>query len=371
MKKLHWFLPAILCLAIACDHGSNTKHFTVINPDGSCYKLIEANSDSAFIVGDTAKSNPFNITLDSTWEVSWSYITPEYQTNWPLQSWTWDTAHKHETLNVRAKRNYASVEDMAKNFRLAPGQHTWSNLIPEYYFGKKFRWFYTYYTYREKYPKIKTLDRIPLERYLSQKESEFWFNGNLEMIQGLNGIEIKELTEKIDGNFNKWFSHNILDEQHHYLVEHYGEITGAPDKGMFIAMKDSLIHLCLNDGNKETKEAIIAEIADKLFKTKAFSAFNYQNKTNKMKELEEEILQRFFTYFTDKLNYHLILPGKVLKADKAIVSGDTIAFNLTAERLVYSDYEIGATSRKANTWAFVLTGIIVLLAVGSMFVRRR
>jgi hypothetical protein len=371
MKKLHWFIPALSGLLVLSCNQTDTRMYTVINPDGSCYKLIEANSDSAFITGDTAKSNPFNVDLDSTWEVSWSYITPEYKTNWPLQSWKWDTAHKHETLNVRAKRHYASVDDMAKNFRLSQ-QHVWSSLKPKYFFEKQFRWFYTYYTYRETYPKIKTLDRIPLERYLTRDEAEFWFKGNPDMIKGLNGFEIKELTDKIDGNFNRWFSHNVLDEQYDFLLQQYPEIKGAPaDRNTFIAMKDSAIQLCLNEGQNETKEALLAEIYDRLFKTKAFSNFNYQDDSNKLKELEEAILERFINYFTSGLDYHLILPGKILMAERARISGDTLSFNLTAERLVYSDYEIGATSRRANTWAFVLTGIIVLLAVGSMFVRRK
>jgi hypothetical protein len=64
------------------------------------------------------------------------------------------------------------------------------------------------------------------------------------------------------------------------------------------------------------------------------------------------------------------MPGKILEANNAINHGDTLKFNLDAYRMTYKDYEIKATSRKTNTWAFWVTGIIVLLSVGSLFVRK-
>jgi hypothetical protein len=34
---------------------------------------------------------------------------------------------------------------------------------------------------------------------------------------------------------------------------------------------------------------------------------------------------------------------------------------------VFSDYEISAQSRKANVWAFILSGLIAVFAIGSYF----
>ncbi len=74
-------------------------------------------------------------------------------------------------------------------------------------------------------------------------------------------------------------------------------------------------------------------------------------------------------YFEKEFAYKLILPGKIIQPNNAIVQGDTLVWKLSAYRLIPADYVIEAQSRKANIWAFLLTGVIVLLAVGSFLWR--
>jgi hypothetical protein len=64
-----------------------------------------------------------------------------------------------------------------------------------------------------------------------------------------------------------------------------------------------------------------------------------------------------------------LLPGKITDPQNAVVHGDTLIWKLTAYRMVYSDYEIEAQSRKANIWAFIFSGLIVIIAAGSYFIK--
>lgn len=364
MKALNYLIVIAVVVGLySCKNGGNPKFITQINADGTCSKTIETTGDSAFMVGDTSK-NPFDIDLDSTWEISWKYKTPEYSTNWPLKSWTWDTTSK-EPLNVRAVRKYKSVEEMAASFKLSK-KHEWRNITPAYSLNKKFRWFYTYYTYTELYPKLKTLDRIPFDKYLTKQEAEFWFNGNLDLIKGMNGIEIKDEAEKVEGKFNLWFGHNLIDLEYDIFIEKFDSIKGLEiDKQKFISSKDAVIQSCLDNISKEDELEVYL---DKYFKTKAFS--NYTEKQGIIKESTEKILGGFINYFDSSIDYNLLMPGKIIKTENLVNHGDTLSINLTAYRMVYSDFKISATSRKPNIWAFIVSGLIVLLAVGSMFVKK-
>jgi hypothetical protein len=357
-----------MVILVSCKEGGNPKFITQINADGTCSKIIETTADSAFIVGDTSK-NPFDIDLDSTWEVSWRYKTSEYSTTWPLKSWTWDTTSK-EPLNAKAVQNYKSVEDMASSFKLSK-KHKWRNIKPTYSFNKKFRWFYTYYTYSELYPKLKTLDRIPFDKYFTRTEAEFWFNGNLDLVKGMNGMEIKDEATKVESKFNQWFFHNVLDEQFDIYVEKFDSIKGLKiDKQKFISKKDSIIQLCLNKIDNDLKDLELDDYLDKFFNTKAFTRYSEENKET-LKARENMILGAFIDYFDPSIDYNLLMPGKIMKTENMVNHGDTLSINLTAYRMTYSDFTISATSRKSNTWAFIVTGLIVLLALGSLFVKNK
>lgn len=377
MKTIHFILVTIVAVAIfGCKSGQfHPTYITGINPDGSCYKLIETDADSAFMVGDTAKSNPLGVDLDSLWKISWRLDTSEFKTNWPLKSWMPDTQpdtlRNKITLTVRAIRHYNSVEEMAKEFRFSK-KHAWNPITPEYKFEKKFRWFYTYFTYSEVYPKLETFDKIPFERYLTPQEAEFWFNGNFGPIKGMNGIEIKDLTISIEDKFNRWFEHNIWEEEMTVLTDNY-HLLGKPpvSKERLISMKDSLFNLFRGQENDKDGTKDLKSFLDKIFKTKEFSGL-YEQPGNPVKAYEDSIEKKDFLGFYEKsIDYNLILPGKIISAGNALNDGDTLKFNLDAYRMTYKDYEIKATSRKTNTWAFWITGLIVLLALGSLFVKKR
>jgi len=59
------------------------------------------------------------------------------------------------------------------------------------------------------------------------------------------------------------------------------------------------------------------------------------------------------------------MPGVVTGQNNAVVHGDTLVWNLTTYRMIPADYVIEAQSRKANSWAFILTGLILIIAIGS------
>jgi hypothetical protein len=371
MKTLTFLLLCIGVLTFSCSE-QDANMLTVINPDGSCYRVFSNYADSAFMVGDTSKNKEkIPIVLDSSWKVTWKYITPEIHSNWPLKKWIADTTHKNERVTCFARRNYKSVEEMATLFKLKKS-HNWYDLKISYALDKKFRWFYTYYTYKEVYPKIKTLEYVPFEKYLTKEEAEFWFNGNQGLIKGMNGFEIKDCTEKLEEKFNFWYGHNIWNVEYEALMKHFDLLKDKKISKEKVALaKDSIFNKNL-DKFKDSKEDIdFGKCMDEYFKTTAFSEL-YNRKDKPLKEFKDQLDdQSFLKYFETDMNYNLLMPGRIIQSNNAILHGDTLSWHLTAYRFIYSPYEISAQSRRTNIWAFIVSGIVIILAIGSLLYKSK
>lgn len=261
---------------------------------------------------------------------------------------------------VIARHNYASVEEMKSLFKLKPS-HEWADKKVNYKLKKQFRWFYTYFTYYETYPKINQQLEVPIDKYLTKAEAEFWFSGKNDLIQGMNGVEIREFTGSIEDKYNIWFAHNSWNAEYKVLLANYDKIANPPTS--FERLK-SLRDTIFSSGKNNIEELKMNTLLNKYFKTNAFSEL-WKMENSPMKAFEDEFNSELMKGFSESFNYKLIMPGKTIKSENAILHGDTLTWRLTSYRMVQNDFKIEAQSRKANIWAFFLTGIIMLLAIGS------
>lgn len=361
---------AIGMLAVSCV--SDEEMLTVVNPDGTCYREFTRNVDSAFIVGDTAKTHYFPVTIDSSWEITWKYLTPEIHTNWPLKTWKWAAGDTVKRLEVTARKDFESVSQLDNGFRLA-SWHEWNTLKVNHTLDKKFRWFYTYYTYKEVYPKIKTFDDVPFDKYMTKEETDFWFTGKPDLVKGMNGLEMREYAGKLEGKYNSWFAHNYWNLQYQNLLDNYDQLAiRSVSKQRMIQARDSAFTRNLPDMLKGDDVDVKIDVAlDKYFKTTEFSVLK-SKKDNLIDKFDKEFDSlEFMAYFNKAFDYMLLLPGKILQPGNGTLHGDTLSWKLTAYRMVPGNYEITAESRKANAWAFIVTGCIVVMAIGSFFIKTK
>jgi hypothetical protein len=365
---------------VSCTQPSDM--LTVIKPNGSCYREFTASANPQFLFGDTtAKMNPFPVEIDSTWKVSWKYKNSKLRTDFPISKAAYDSIIKNlsqtkeikiqnatsenasVSLTVFARKSYKSVDEMATKFKLKRS-HEWSNMKVKYSLEKKFRWFYTYYTYREIYPKIMKDFEIPIEKYMTKDEAQFWFTGNPNIVEGMNGVEIREYIGEIEDNYNKWFGQNAWDAEYKILINNYTQIINKPvTKERLKLLKDTIF----KSNTKEFPDFNMEKILNNYFKTEAFSTL-WKGENSPMKKFEDDFNnQGFIKYVNKSFTYKLIMPGKVIPPNNAVIHGDTLVWKLTAYRMIPGNYAIDAQSRKANIWAFILTGIIMIVAIGSFF----
>jgi len=353
-----------------------TDILTVINPDGSCYREFTENADSDFLSGSKSeKENPFPVVIDSTWQIRWSFRNSGLRSDFPVSKRVLDSIQRvignsgriagrtsKEFVIVFARRNYKSVEDMDTTFRFKKSNE-WSLINVKHRLDKQFRWFYTYYTYRETYPMIKTGFELPIENYMTKDEAMFWFTGKPNILQGKDGMEMREYLGKIEENYNKWITQNLWNAEYKVLLNNYDSLSEKPvAKEQLQTLKDSIY----NSKIKNIGDVNMETALNSFFKTNAFSEL-WNNQNSPMKKFEKDFGEKFASFQFRGFNYKLILPGKITQPGDAIIHGDTLVWELTSQRLVPADYVIEAQSRKANVWAFILTGILALVAVASFF----
>ncbi len=332
---------------------------TKINPDGSCLRSFTVEGDSAFMVGDTTKHNPFPFNLDSSWSISWSYLTKTRNDDWPLKIWEYDTASKK--IYFTAERYFPSVSELNQPnfFELT----NWKSFHPEIIFEKSFRWFYTYYQFSEKYQRFRPFQKLPISDFLEEDEIKLWFQGDDNFFNGMNGIEINDRLNKIEKQYEIWLERNFFEEQYQVILKYLFLVKDLKITEKEITTKKDSIFKKYREMDDDFPELL--HIMDTTFRTTEFS-----EKIGKNKDVENEVesLFDFLDYYEMVLNYKLLMPGKILQTNSSIVKADTLFWEVNTFRFTECDYEIFAKSRKPNLWAIVISGIFILGVILSYFV---
>jgi hypothetical protein len=333
----------LMCGMASCV--SKYKIATSVNADGSCLREIYAKGDSAFLAGDLAH-NPYMFRLDSSWKIT------------PLESG--GSPQNRNDYNVKISKAFRAVSDISEGLQCEEAARPLA--APRETFQKRFRWFYSYYTFKAVYPCI--ADKIPVaaDRYMSRAEQLLWFRGDFSAHQGLNGMELKEEMDEVEKKFFTWRSRNFYEAYFEAVCDFESSLASSPYASLLAAAKDTLFLMVdLTEADVDT----IYHALDKHFKTSHFSELYKKNKPQidaLCRRKSEYISQLEEKLFAKDVEYVLAIPGKLVDANAPQAARDTLGWKVTAVRLLTDDLELTATSREANSWAFALVGFLIALS---------
>lgn len=363
--KSYLLLILLMLIGVSCRKGT-TNMLTIINADGSCEVEFENDVQSSFMTGDSTISY-FPVKIDSTWQLSWQKNGGEFHTNFPLKPTDSILTNKDSTKNeflVKIRKHFTSVEEMSK----LDSVNEWNGQKIDYKLNKQFRWFYTYYTYTETYPKLKLAkNTVPISKYMNDEEAKYWFNGNPDITKGMNGMEANDLSKDLEKKFNTWLSNILWNEEYKVFVENYNKLSNPPiSQTQFVMLSDTIFEKkaqnMLDDGNFD-----VDKILDDYFHTKSYSGFAKKNKS--LLEPKSEDLELMIIGKT--LNYSLQMPGKVVNGNFVARKDNILTWKVTSQRMFLQDYIIRAESRKANWWAFALTIMLIGVSASVFLYKKR
>jgi len=374
MKTCKLILTALLVaqLLAACTE-QDIQMITTIHRDGSCQREITFTADSATLMGHPDAETLLSQSLsDSAWVKTWGIkgdtalhaypMTPE-QYSALRTSLPYDKLN--DTLFIRAERCFASVEEMAATSILL---FAGVPLLPQASLTKRFRWFYTYYTYQETYPVQSQLFVYPLSKFMDDSVASYWFTGEPDLMQGYSPAEKKETYDLLEEQRDRWLVANYVAAAYDAIVyegagEMHDSLSGLSlDEDAYLANLDSLVNYALD------RHFSLGDDIDSLFKSYFGNEVSVPAfASDRVEQQFERSLNAFMELMSLKVDYRLVLPGRVVNVGNGVMEEGAVRYRLTGSRLIPRDYTLTATSRAVNVWAFVITALVIILAVVSLF----
>ena len=335
----------------------------IVNEDGTCSREYTFHTTQQWLAA--APDEDYDSIVDKSWERSWSVLGADsVRYPVPLTEAQLDSMQALDNsqplgnmLMVHCRKTYGSVEEMSAHLYRADGSHLVEvrGIKASSRLEKRFKWFYTDYTFSETFAYDgEPVFPVPISRFLGADTVAYWFTGQPDLMRNLSGAEMKDRLDKIEAKVSQWANANWFTEICNIIIENYD----------IISMRDSLAMLpqVLNLSEKEWGAPVFSGELGEFFQSDAYSSF--------LKSYEGGPGQ-----YTDLLSfgmpYDLVMPGTVTDAGMGEYDGEVIHYQLGGERLIPGAYTISATSRVTNIWAFVVTLLVILLAVGSWFYLRK
>ncbi|MDR3187880.1 MAG: hypothetical protein LBT94_01680 [Prevotellaceae bacterium] len=339
---------ALMLGMVSCG-ATHYKIATRLNADGSCLREVYARGDSAFLAGNWSRS-PYTFQLDSSWQVT------------PLDSGSRE--RNDERYNVKISKTFRAIDEISAGLQCEDVVRPL--FTPTETLQKRFRWFYTCYTFKAVYPCI--ADKIPvaIDSFLSREEQALWLRGDFSACRGMNGMELNDELDEIEKKFLTWRARIFYETYFEVICSFESSVGSSPYLPRLAAAKDSLF-LMLVKKNIDSVEEIgaIYRTLDVHFSTRYFSATYSKNKAQIDKLCEAKLENLVFLeegLFGKDIEYVLTMTGKVVDANAPLVAQDTLTWRVSAVRLLADDYELTATSRKANAWAFAVVILLIALS---------
>ncbi len=357
--KTNYLLITIALLTGMTSCATRYRMVSRIDKDGTMYREVYAKADSAFMAGDRSHS-PFPFLTDGNW-----------QTERLDSAHTCDFWGATEKLNVKTARHYPSVG--GELFTLAPAYgYTRPVMVPHERLEKRFRWFYTYYTYTADYQKIAEKLPVPLGRYLSREEQQLWLQGNDAAFRGLNGIELNERLSAIEDKFAQWCDRSLYEVNWEILFRFASHRQDTLHTALLQQWKEKVYRQYQQEGKHWEQEdpRSTARLFDTICHTDFYARLYEANRAEMDALLEQKM--KLADLLCQTVQFELAMPGKLLAANTPFVGRDSAVWKVDGFRIMADDYLLTATSRSINYWAFVITlfAVFTLLIVCIRKLRR-
>lgn len=312
MKKIKYYLlgvniVALLLMSAGCrEYTTKTK----INADGSCERTITYKAYSS----SSAQNSYFYLPQDKSWHIKLEK-NKEGDSVLIAKKYFTDATKLNEEYNARSK--------VKTNFALR----------------KRFAWFYTYFDYRETYKATNPFDKIKLESFLTKEEYEkYLMNDTSKTLQ-------YRLEQFIFQNENREYYDALLAfaESKNDPALTKIDIENAEKKRKFGSWID----------DRGKREGPIWEFLDKQILKKYEKEFT---------DIVNRVNNKHKAIVSDGITNEVVMPGIILGTNSKSIVGNKVAWKFDGYNFLAKDFVMSVESRVGNIWAFVVTGVLFVVA---------
>ena len=378
MKTNRFYIIAAVLVLLITSCNDDSSMLTIINEDGTCSREMSFHPYPQAVMAPVDQSiENDGLHFGSDWERTWSVMGDSTRYACPITEAQWDSLQKvfpnsyvRSHILMHTKRDFSSVAEMSDSLTKVVN-HLFKATAS---LDKHFKWFYTDYVYTETYAinDMQQLFTIPLDKFVSADTASYWFTGQPNLAEDLTGSEQKELLDGIESKISQWMNANTFDYIYTYIAHvFWKDIKNPPvTNGQFLANKDSIVMSPAVANMKIFDEPEqVAKILKDYYHTDAFQPiFSEDRHWDRILDHQYKSLQ-YLMWMKPQLN--LVMPGRVIDSGMGKVDGNVIRYRFSGERLLPHDYVISATSRVTHVWAYIATILVIILAIGSFFYRKK
>ncbi len=323
------YYPVFICLFMLFLFVAGCKDIettTEIYADGSCKRTVVIQGDSSEIF-----ESAFPVPTDS--------------------SWTIETIDTSKFTYIAAKK-FDKVADLDKELNYCKDKSKELTIVPE--LTKRFRWFYTLFSFKETYKTFNKLDHIPFTEYFTPEEIKLFYSDDDSSAQA------KEFEKKLED----WDLHNTFEE---FYMRFEKAVHDLKDPNLTVEKirlyKERIFQFYKEQlyDNTEIGEKTLSEF-QKVLGTdiKPKLEQDLDNILKSFKEREDVMGEIGLNEYSS----HVLMPGLIIDTNANTVEGNKVSWEIEPKRFLFSDYEMYVESRVVNKWAVVATIALVVFAAG-------
>jgi hypothetical protein len=362
--------PAIMVLLLLAGSCLDYTVTTRVNRDGSIFRNYRVRGDSSKIFDGSLM-----IPSGPEWKIGHNW-SPKKEN---------DSLSGEKQYTYEASRTFASIDELRSWLETDTSIGTIKPIVS---LKKKFRWFYTYYEYSEVYPMTFPFQKLPVDSFLTEMEQSviiddgrtaystqdrtlIWsVKDSVYKYSPADSVEMNKIFEQSQQKLAKWINSSIIEDYIDVLNRHFR--NEAVVKAITLK-KENWKEAVDKKYDFKTSEFVTATllntIGDSLTGSGGLQEL-YLNNPEVFAEFDRKIRKAKDFGVEDSFTHTLSLPGKVFSSNSEKVNLSEMEWKLEPMYFALKDYEMKASSRAANPWIMVLSGLLALGLIGVIFSRR-
>ncbi len=332
MKTQNILISLALALLLVFSACREVTVSTKVNPDGTFTRVITVTGDSASVFRTDL---PFPV--DDTWARTSSKDTSD--------------STKYIVIYTKAFRNSDRLNEEIKG-----DTSKYKNLEKEIFVTKKFRFFFSYITFKEVYKSVNPFNHLDYRKYLTEDEIG-WYSGTKVPVTPADSLHQNEVEDKVIA----FLMESAITEVDSIIREGIKKLNDPRLNSLDLSVyHDSLYktldHLDFNEG---------PDLISRYVRWSGNDAFSLLK--NQMPPLFGDFDRKLAKLETivklEGYSEEVEMPGLITATNSVMLKGNRVGWEFHFDPLLIRDYELYAESRVINRWAFILAGCVLLALV--------
>jgi hypothetical protein len=329
MKTQHIFLAVSIFLLLCFGACREVTVTTKVNADGTFTRIITVTGDSADVF---AADLPFPV--DETWARISSKDTSD-STKF-MQTYT-KTYTNSDKLNADISNDTGSYSKLDRNISIT----------------KKFRFFFSYLTFKEVYKSANAFTFLDYHEFLTEEDLQ-WFSMLKLPVTPADSLHKKESEDKVFA----FLVASAAAEAESIIRDGIKRLNNPLLNPVDISLFHDSLYTKINAWDDKSELNII-EDCRRWSGNDAFSLLNdlkpplFEGFTKKLAGLNTVFDLEGYTEEVD-------MPGLITGTNSPMLNGNQVRWDFQPINVIVRDFEMYAESRVINYWAFILAGLVLL-----------